>query len=362
MAVTAICVAIAQTPAPQNPPQTTPTPPPEPPSLAVAWQVALNAAEEGQETPWLVPADARVIVAEPRAGLFAYHGADGRAAWTFKEPTTAPPVLAGENILFIGTNELRLLSQATGRQQFRVAFDGPATVAFSATDRIGVVVAGQMLAWDIQGESAWRAPLSGKAITNVVTSGPLLVVGTDEPALVAIDAATGSAAWKIALEATPSFLNATAERIYFGGSDGFLYAYLATGAPKHDWRFRLPRAIGQPIVVGDSVYFALLDNSIRAFGAKGGTQRFDQVVESRPLSGPLQLKDSIGVALTTGRVVELSPKDGKPIGPTSAMATGSLRLLRAAAAIDGTHLYTITIGRDLSRTLAAWARSSGAAR
>jgi len=80
------------------------------------------------------------------------------------------------------------------------------------------------------------------------------------------------------------------------------------------------------------------------------------VVESRPLTGPLRLTDSLGVALTNGRVVELSPKTGKPLGPTSAMTTGSVRLLTAAAAPDGSRLYTITIANDLSRTLAAWAR------
>jgi hypothetical protein len=68
------------------------------------------------------------------------------------------------------------------------------------------------------------------------------------------------------------------------------------------------------------------------------------------------MADSLGVALTNGRVVLLSPTTGKPLGPTSATATGAVRLLTAAASLDGSRIYTITIGKDYSRTLSAWAR------
>ena len=351
-----IGVAITKTqtppPAPQ-PPQATPA---APASLEVGWRFDLTAAEEGQPVPWLVPGDTRVFVSGPRTGVSAHDAIDGKIAWTSDEPSAIPPVIAGSNVVLVGESELRVLDQKTGQVRFSAAIQGLPALSFSVFDRIGVVVDGGIRAWDLKGAEAWRAKLSNKPVTNVVMAGNVLVLGTDEPALVAFEIATGAESWKIPLTTRPSALAATTERIYFGGDDGRLYSYRASGDPKRAWRQIRHRAIGQPIVDGTSVFFALLDNSVRAFGADGGTQRSDEVVESRPLTGPLRLTDSLGVALTNGRVVELSPKTGKRLGPASAMTTGSVRLLTAAAAPDGSRLYTITIANDLSRTLAAWAR------
>lgn len=359
-----IVVAIAQTqtpppvqkPAPTPTPASTPTPPPEP-TLEMSWEFALRAAAEGSGIPWIVPGDGRVFVADPRSTTTAHDTKDGHVLWISEDATVLSPVIVGASLLLIGETDVRVVSQSTGQPVFRAQFDGRPVLAFAAGDRMGVVLEGAIEAWNLKGEPAWRASFAGAPITNAVTAGSLLIFGTDEPALMAFDLAAGTVAWKIPLPTRPGLLSTTDERVYFGGADGLLYSYRTSGEPKHAWRTgRRPRTVGQPFIKGRSVYFAFLDNSVREFGADGGSQRWDQAMDSRPLTGPFRLMDSLGVALTNGRVVELSPKTGKPVGPESGTRTGGVRLLTVAPTPDGSRVYTITIAKEESRTLTAWTR------
>ena len=352
MAVVAIGVAIAQTPTPTPDPKATPAPA----TLQVSWRFDLTAAGEGRSVLWLVPGDTRVFLSGPGQVVNAHDAADGRVVWSSTEPVVVPPVITGTNLVLVGATKLAVVQQSSGKTMFSAPFEGKPSLAFSTTDRVGVVLESSLQAWDMKGAPAWTAKFSGSMVTNVVTTGSLVVFGTDQPALLAIDAAGGATAWTVPLPTKPSPLVASAERIYFGGADGALYSFRTTGEPKHAWRTKRPRSVGQPVVDKDSVYFALLDNSVRAFGAGGGTERWDQVVEWRPSAGPMRLTDSLAVALTNGRIAELSPKTGKLVGPTAADPKGSVRLLAAGASPDGTRVYTLTIAGEQSRGLVAWGR------
>jgi outer membrane protein assembly factor BamB len=185
-------------------------------------------------------------------------------------------------------------------------------------------------------------------------AGGLLVFGTDQPALIAVDASSGTVRWTIPLASKPRALAATVERIYFGGEDGKLYSYPTDGKSK-PWVQNRILAIGPAAVDAKAVYFALLDNSVRAFSANHGPEQWDQPVESRPVTGPMRFGENLAVALTDGRVVELETKKGKPVSPKTD-AGPAMRLLTAAVSSDGTRIYTVTIDGKKSLALVAWSK------
>lgn len=324
----------------------------------MAWRVDLPAAEDSKTPAWLVPGDAHVFVSGPGAVVSAFNAADGRVAWASSDRCVVPPVTAGVNLAIVTADSISVVDQASGHSRWRTPLEDSSTpiLAFGSADRVAIASDGGLQAWNAaDGTPAWRVTFRGRPITNIVTAGTLLVFGTDEPALVAIDATAGTVKWKIALPDKPGPLVASATRIYFGGEGKWLYSYHTTGEPKLAWRQERIGSIGTPVVDDRAVYFALLDNSMKAFSAGGGTQQWDHVLESRPLTGPLRLGDTLGIALTNGRVAEVAVKDGKQTAPASAVPGPAVRLLTAAAAIDGSRIYTVTIAVDESRALVVWA-------
>lgn len=344
-------------------PQTKVESPAPTPPFEILWQCPLPLPDDAKLVPSLVVGDSFVFVASPDSGLTAHAPEDGHTVWSSALMPSLGPVLAGTRIATAANGALQVLSQRTGEPDWQSELEAGTAGIFAFADRFGAVAGTEMRAWLAAGSPAWRTSIGGIPVTPVVFRNGVLYVGLDEPSIVAIDGDTGTVRWKVRLPAKPESLAATDDRLYFGAADATLYSYRTSG--KHDaaWKFRLLRAIGQPIVDDRKVYFALLDNTVRGFERMGGTQRWSRVLPSRPLTGPLQAGASLVIALTTGQVVELSAVDGKipvpttPAAPaTPAAPQSSVRLQAAAAARDGSRLYTVTIAKDYTRTLTAWGR------
>lgn len=362
--VLAFVAVVAQT---QTPPQDpaaspTPSPSPSPKGLDVLWRADLKPAEERNATASLVSGRAHVFISEPGAGVTAFDTTERREAWTFPDAPVVPPAVAGNNVAIATADALTVVNEETGQMRWQVPLEGGGApiCVFGSADRVAVLREGDLQVWDAAGKPAWRATLANKPVTNVVPSGNLLIIGTDAPSLEAFDAVAGTSPWKIGLPAKPGMLVATSDRVYLGGDNGALYSFKTTGEPKWAWRQLRVRAIGQPIVDSRLAYFTLLDNTIYAFAANGGAQQWSHVLESKPLAGPLKLGATLAVALSNGRVEEVSAKDGKPIAAAKSAVGPTVRLLSAAAAIDGSRIYTITIAKDNSRALVVWGHADAA--
>jgi outer membrane protein assembly factor BamB len=360
--VLAASVASAQTqsPPPQAPtptPQPSPAPTPTPTPLAIGWQIPLAASDDQNAVPWIVPGEAHVFVTGAGSALTAHSVTDGVLQWSSHVASAVAPLVVGDRVTVVSAHAVYVLDQRTGQEAWRAEFDGAPVAAFASSARLGVFFKDRVETWDASGKPAWHAAIAGTVITPVAATGGLLVFGTDEPALAAVDEATGAVKWKVALPAAPTSLRVAADRAYFGCEDGALYSYRLTGEVKQAWRSARIRSIGQPAVDDRSAYFALLDNSVRAFDAEGGTQQWDQVLETRPVAGPFRVGPNVAVALGNGHVVELSTRDGKPLAPSSTSAATRVRLIGVAVSADAARIYTVTIAGDQSRTLAMWSRA-----
>lgn len=355
LALAAAGVAVAQkssTPASAEPP------------LAIIWRLPLQVLGDRPQAPDLLAGDAVVVVARADAGLSAFAAKDGAALWSSPVVATVPPVLASETVVVAARGVLRGIATATGDGVWQAELDAGPSLLFAVADRVGAVIAGEMRVWDAAGTLVWRAKLGGTPVTPVVSRRGVLYAGLDEPSLVAVDAASGAIRWRVPLPAKPESLAATDDRLYLGASDGALYSLRVTGDAGPAWRYPLVRPIGQPLTDDRFVYFALLDNSVRAFDRNGGSQRWSRVVPfapSRPMTGPLDVGTSVAVVLTSGQVVELSRAAGTVLTPpaksSGAAPEAALRLQAAAASSAAQRIYTVTIAKDYTSTLTAWGRS-----
>jgi outer membrane protein assembly factor BamB len=334
--------------------------------LAVLWRRALPVSAANVPPQGLVATGDVVVVSGGETGLLAFGAGDGQDAWASPPVSVAPPVAAVGAIVVAGEGSVGALRPDTGERIWQRAVDGNPKALAAAGDRVAALVGGALRTWSGSGAPGWQVPLDGVATTPVLLHAGTLYVGLDSPALVAVDAASGAIVWRLPLPALPEGLAAAGDRLYLGLADGALYSYRTSGRPDPVWRFPLVRSVGQPLAGDRVVYFALLDNSVRAFDAKGGTQRWSTVVPvapSRPVTGPLMVDRMLAVVLASGEPVEFSPLLGRvltPPGSSSRAASSTLasRVQAAAVSVDGSRLFTVTIAKDYSRTLTAWARAT----
>ncbi len=335
--------------------QTKVVPPPPPPGLEMLWQRPLP-AYLGRMAPSLAIGGAFLFLASPEAGLTAYTPEDGRPVRWAKRFPSLPPVAVGLRVAVVSDGVLDVLSENSDKPAWQSDVAPDTTAIFAFGDRLGAIAGGELRTWEADGAPSWRAQLGGTPTTPFVVRDRLLFVGLDEPSLLAIDTATGAVRWRVRLPAKPESLAATDDRLYLGAANGTLYSYRTSGSARPAWAFRLLRTIGQPVVDDRQVYFALLDNSVRAFARKGGSQRWSRVLPSRAMTGPFLLGTSVAVALDTGRVLDLAATDGRVRAPASPVTVPDVRLQAAAVARDGQRLYTVTTAKDFARTLTAWGR------
>lgn len=310
------------------------------------------------EAPWLTAGSTAVFIAGAHLGLTAFDpGAEGAPLWSSRHVSELPPIAAGDLIITVTEQSLVAVRQDRDEIAWRVDLDGLPTRLFAMGDRVAVATGRTVSTWDIHGAPGWRASLAGALSTPVVSDGDVAYAGLDDKSLVALDTASGSVRWRIAVEANLESLAVGSDRLFVSAANGHLYSYEKARGAKLKWdygRVRAIRAIGQPVTDDRSVYFTLLDNVLYAFNRNGGSERWHRVLANRPVMGPFVLDDSVIVALASGVLIEVR-KDGvvrKPAAPPNLASSPSLQF--AVVTRDRHRVLTITTTQDLQRTLTAW--------
>jgi hypothetical protein len=175
------------------------------------------------------------------------------------------------------------------------------------------------------------------------------------PTLAAFDEHTGTPQWRLQLDAPPTPLATGPEKVVFGTTAGHLCAVrLADG--DFDWCFRMapvPPA-GAALVIGDLVYFALLDNTLRAFHVSGGTLARLERLPSRPASGPVAAGTFVAVPLTTSAFALFTREQGAPRGVVPATEPPESRHQAAVVSPDGAWLVSLSIDVTGRRSLVGY--------
>ena len=275
--------------------------------------------------------------------------------WTvaLPAPPASAPVIAG-NRIFLSTlpGVLRVLALHDGRELWQQAINADQPVVVEG-ERVYVAAGEAIHALGVtDGALAWRAPTgvltapvlvkdgwiiaasaaklfairasdgqviwsldSGPQRERAAISGDLLFVPLASGFMRAHDLSTGAVRWERRLAGAPAEPLIVGDRLYAGATDKRFYR-MKTQDGENDWP---PIRVGamvrtQAAADGERVFFAGLDNTVRAVRRSGGSQKWLRGVPFRPFEGPKVIGPAVVVAGNTTEVRLLNILDGRDAG------------------------------------------------
>ncbi len=295
------------------------------------WKFDTGAAIAG------VPAVAggTVIVAGRSELVYALDAASGERRWTFKmEPTlptptewnyfTAPPVVDGDQVLVpSGDGHLYALDLATGKQRWAFKTGDSLRAAPLVADGVVYQPSGDDHVYALSakdGALRWKFATAGVGydlsqgyirsdiFTRPSLENGLLVFGSRDANVYALEAATGEKKWTFAYDSTWAMATTVNEgTVYVGWSTNNKISALelATGAKKWDFDAG-SHTYATPVVVGEDVYFGSANGTLRRFDKSSGTLKWSYDVGADIYSAPVHDDGTLFFGTDDGRLVAVS--------------------------------------------------------
>ena len=146
------------------------------------------------------------------------------------------------------------------------------------------------------GVQLWQQELGGKLIVRPSIGGDGLYVPVEDGRIVSLELASGRILWERRLSGRPEEVLAL-DDLFVGTTDNYFYR-LSNADGRTIWRWQTGGDIvGLAAVDEERVFFASLDNILRALDRDSGVQQWRRPLAGRPTSGP-QL--SRNLALVSG--------------------------------------------------------------
>jgi outer membrane protein assembly factor BamB len=268
-----------------------------------------------------------------------------RILWRFSadRPVSAPPELCADEILIRDEGNTIYVLDADGRVTFKTTPSDPVTTAvreFNGRIYFGCAN-GRITALEARanGQALWKFDAGSAVRCGPVFSDGLVVFGTENGRLLAIDSG-GKPVWTYAatgpIQVDPS---ASAGHIYFGTADRNVYC-LASATGKKKWAFRPAGAVlHPPIVAGKRLIIAASNSVIYCLSAGSGDILWWQAVASRVVHGPSVADSVVLVSSTSPEIFGSDLRVGYRVG--SYQAAGDLQ-----AGAVWVSPYLVVIGKD----------------
>ena len=200
--------------------------------------------------------------------LRALDTSTGAVVWTDRPgPLTAPPLVHGEWLLV-----------ASGEQM------------------IGYRV--------LDGTRVWSRE-TGVVEQRPAVAGTRVYVPAADGRIVALELASGEPVWEFDVGIRPTEPLVYGDRLFVGSAGKRLCSLFLDVRPRRDdWCFNDVGAVivGRPAADETHVYFAALDNLLRAHDRKNGAYRWKKDLKYRPSAGPLLVGKSLAVPGSVPRV------------------------------------------------------------
>jgi outer membrane protein assembly factor BamB len=349
-------LAAQQTPVQGKPvPAPTPAPAPEKPLYAEAWKRDIESSGRLRLT-----FGASVVVTTGTASpVQAWRMSDGERAWALDDARDALGAAAGDGMIFVVVGgRLLALDDSTGRVNWQLPI-APEGSGPMWTPGGGVIVPDgeNIRALRItDGGQVWAQSVGAPASAPPFVAGNRVIVPLRSSAVVALDLATGAELWRAPTGTIPGQIKAAAGRLFVVTANGTVCSFRETvGRSGWDYATHMP-AIGSVEVDGTNVYAALIDNTLRAYDAKSGNDRWRTPLDARPVDGPTLLAGKLVIGLTSGEILTLDPANGKGkqvVNPaiTGAAAATGMRLESVVSDPTATIVFALTWANDRSYTL-----------
>jgi outer membrane protein assembly factor BamB len=293
-------------------PRRTPVQEPSRPIVALdtRWALAL-------ETPPAAPAgfDERTAYVPLKDGeLIAVTLEDGRIRWKVTLATPFTPA-AGDGLVFVaGDGFLAALEEGTGTAVWRLpAADAIAGRPYFDAGMLFVTTkTGALLALRSQdGSIVWQRDL-GSALSAAPSSlGSRLYVGLTDGRLLALTRDTGEPLWSFDAQGAATGILALDDQVIVGTrSNRVLSLELDRARVRWQWKVGADVA-GTPSADDRRIYFAALDNVLRAVDRGNGNLRWTVRLPSRPAGGPLRIADVVILPTVSASIGAYFAEDGR---------------------------------------------------
>ena len=278
--------------------------------IAVLWSVELTSAVATAP----VSNGGRVFLALRSAHFVARDGQDGRELWRIQKEVTLPFAAASDLVFVSAGDAIEALRATDGGSAWLVPRVKAVAPLITAGGLVFAVTDAEILAIRAaDGGIAWRQPAGGVRQAPAV-DGDRLYLGANDGRIAAMDVATGAVRWESYVDGGVTALAAHRGLIYAGAGDKHLYCLDArSGAVK--WPIRVGAFVTGQIAVDDErVYFAALDNVVRAVDRTSGNQRWKTPLAKRPIAGVRALGHVVFVPVAAAELVMLFDRNGDRSG------------------------------------------------
>ena len=284
---------------------------------APAWSVSI---ESGVALP---PGfdDARAFVPLADGQLAAYDLATGKMLWTVTQATSATPVAAEDRVVLIEDTEVIARDAETGDVVWQYPVGSPVKAPVTLIGGWAIVPesAGTIAALRLEdGGMVWTRTLESSPAEAATVEGIFTMIPTVDGQVIALALDDGRRLWTRRLGGRPQPVLAVDDRVYVGADDNYFYC-LRLSDGRVEWRWRTGADIVGVAAFDDRrVYFAALDNVLRALDRRSGAQRWKRALTVRPTAGPVLAADALLVASQSATIHGFLTKDGAPAGDIDA--------------------------------------------
>jgi len=265
----------------------------------------------------------RVYVPLQSEQIVALRRADGSKVWTREIESKWPPVVIGDAVFVVASDEMHALDAATGAERWRVPFDHQLTAPLAPTASTLVAVADKGLVIVVaaaDGRTVWMRELGTVSRFMPALDEMRAFVALDDGRVVALRLMDGHVEWEQKLEGKLNQPSIARDRVFVGTNTNLLYA-LDNANGRLAWRWKAGGdVIGTSADAKGGAYYASLDNVLRAVNRGNGNQRWIKEIPTRPLLPPQTLGDGVKyeeIVVLTGATSEIdafAAKTGAAVG------------------------------------------------
>jgi len=312
----------------------------------VLWQTPLPAA------PAHAPAydELRAYVALRDRAVVAVDHASGAVAWIAQAAATVAPVRVGGLLVAADGTRAWALDAATGHARWQQTLPAEAARAPVASGS-GVLFAtrsGEVVLLSLDdGRPAWRTTVGASPVALVAGREGRSYLGFEDGRLTAL-AGDGSVSWNRALPGTPLSLTPVADRVFVGSADRFLYS-LKEKSGAVAWRWRTGGSVTARVAADRRrVYFVSRDAMVRALDRRHGDLRWQRPLRGRAVGAPLLAGDTVIAAGVAPELRGFRIADGAAAGvaPLPGWAVDGPFLAPAAADVPA-RVIVVTAGGQM---------------
>jgi outer membrane protein assembly factor BamB len=242
---------------------------------------------------------------------------DGAELWAGPK-AIAQPMAVDDGRLFIASSDsIQALAASNGAEQWQAQVGKITAPPLVRSGWVIVASVGRLTALRASdGAQVWQRDVGGVNQRSAI-DGDRLYVPIADGRLLALELPSGKTVWEQTIGAAPTEPLAYGDRIYLG-SDAKEFYCLTARRGEVDWSRSVgARVLGRAAADSARVYFAAMDNELRALDRISGALVWHKPVAFRPTEGPVLLGPYVTLVGLTAELPGFDAATGKPVGKLS---------------------------------------------